>query len=183
MDRVREGFADSGIRADLNDIHVEHPFQFANFLLLDEAGIREYVGDVPAHTDDRPVLEFFSAFEFHQRNYLRENNLLDALPFRPGNVRRYVRNLDEEDAELFDKYALASRLWTEVLARFMSYGYMRYDTAEPPAEKLKKVERVLQLGMQAHDLLPATRALRDILRRLGMIRQTLLAETRHQRDA
>ena len=182
LNRVREGFADSGIRADLSDILVEHPFQFANFLLLDEDGIRSYVGDVPVHTDDRPLLEFFSAFEFYQRNHLRENNLLDALPFRPGNVRRLARNLDGQDAELFDKYTRAGQLWTEVLARFMSYGYMRYDTTEPAADKLKKVEGALQTGMQALDLLPANRALRDIMQRLSKVRQTLLGEARQRRE-
>ena len=176
LNRLREGFADPGIRADLNDIHVVHPFQFANFLLLDENGINDYVAEIPVHTDDRPILEFFSAFEFHQRNYLRENNLLDALSHRPGNVRDFVEHLAEQDFDLFDRYNRVALLWTEVLARFMSYAYMRYDNVEPAAEKLRKVEGAQELGAQALELLPATGALRDIQRRLGIMRRTLLAE-------
>ncbi len=171
LDRLREGFDNSSISADLKDVNITHPFQFVHFLLLDEDGVRDYVGEVPVHTDDRPILEFFTAFGFHQYSQLGDNNLLDALPFRPVDFRRFVVNLQEEESDLFDKYGRVSQLWSEVLGRYFSID--RYATS---ATELKKVDDAIQHGKVALEHLPATPSLRNIMHRLVAYRKTLLSQ-------
>jgi spermidine synthase len=46
------------IRADLASIHLDNPWRLVNTLLLSGQDLRDYLGDGPVNTDDRPILSY-----------------------------------------------------------------------------------------------------------------------------
>ncbi len=53
--RLQQGFADQQIAENLGLIGMNTPLQLVHCLHLDEAGYRQFCGDVPLHTDDHPI--------------------------------------------------------------------------------------------------------------------------------
>jgi spermidine synthase len=81
--RLAKLFADPEIGRDLAEIGIYDPRMFKSFLLLDEAATRNYAGDADLHTDDHPVLEFYSA-----RGYYSDKvKMSSVLGFRDSNSR------------------------------------------------------------------------------------------------
>jgi spermidine synthase len=115
---LKERFYQPAVLQDLQTIGVFHPFQFVHFMHLEEEGVREYTGSGSLHTDNRPVLEFSSPSSMYFAVPLMAMNLKGTLPFRPDDYRPYVSGLDEKDEQLFDKAALASRLWTDTISLY-----------------------------------------------------------------
>ena len=161
LNRLQEGFDDPDIGPDLAEIELTHPFQFVHCLLLDEDGVRRYVGNAPLHTDDRPVLEFSSPVNYYQRNETGDNNLWQTLRHRPQGFRQFVKNVNEKDVALFKTHGRVSQLWSEFTARYFSY----YPFGSPQME-LKNLEEAFKLGKEASQLLPASQSYRYLMERV-----------------
>ena len=76
--RLAKMFTEPDIVRDLAEIGIFNPRMFRSFLLLDETGTRHYAGNATLHTDDHPVLEFYSARDL----YSKEVNINSVLEFR-----------------------------------------------------------------------------------------------------
>jgi spermidine synthase len=81
--RLTRMFAEPDIGRDLAEIGIYDPRTFKSFLRLDEADTRHYAGNATLHTDDRPVLEFYSARDL----YSKEVRMDSVLEFR-GKISR-----------------------------------------------------------------------------------------------
>jgi spermidine synthase len=116
MRRMGAVMANKAVGADLESIGIQHPYQIAASLLLDEAGMRSFTADAPLHTDDDPVLEH--AANYH--NYLYYNdfvmNLEAALKYRPTSVENLIVGLSTEQQAEFEKVWVASGHWYEAFA-------------------------------------------------------------------
>jgi hypothetical protein len=104
------------VRDDLATIGIEHPYQIAASLLLDEAGMRAFTSGAPLHTDDDPVLEHMATYH----NYLYYNhfvsNLEAALRHRPASPEKLVAGLTPEERAEFERVWIASKHWYEAYA-------------------------------------------------------------------
>jgi spermidine synthase len=113
--RLAAGFADEGIGRDLAQIRMQDPLQLIHCLLLDETGMRTFVGDAPLHTDDLPRLEFTSPVSFYQRDQTFLTNLLSTTRLRPESHLPYVVNLPSGAEEQFQNHETASRAFYDFM--------------------------------------------------------------------
>ena len=152
LDQVRERMLMPGIREDLEEIGVNHPYQFVHFMHLDNAALRRYVGNAALHTDDRPVLEFTSLLSFYQtaENFLI--NMTDTLELRPKDYSAYVSMLSPEDQGPFDRYGQASRLWNEFYASV--YRYRAHKENRRRTSAMDELATMVRLGSAAKRLAP-----------------------------
>jgi len=147
MDRIQEGFSDPKIKDDLQKIRVNHPYQFVHFLLMGEDGIRQFTDQAPIHTDDHPVLEFYSVLSFYQWHDIDENNVLMSLAYRPKNIEGLLRGTI--DRELCTRFSQASEKWIEVIGRVSS------DSSSLPVKQRKEnLQVAIRLGKEATTLVP-----------------------------
>lgn len=117
MKRMSSAMAASReVRDDLATIGIEHPYQIADSLLLDEDGMRAFTSGAPLHTDDDPVLEHSATYH----NYLYYNhfvsNLEAALRFRPSSPEKFVVGLNPGELAEFKRVWIASKHWYEAFA-------------------------------------------------------------------
>ncbi len=113
--RLQQGFADPQIAENLGLIGVSTPLQLVHCLHLDEAGYRQFCGDVPLHTDDRPILEFSSPMTFYQYQETFEQNLAATLPLRPTDLRTFVSSAPEGLDVEFARHLKASQSFCHVV--------------------------------------------------------------------
>lgn len=150
--RLEQGFADAEIAENLRLIGMISPLQFIHSLHLDEVGYREFCGDVPVHTDDRPILEFSSPMSFYRYYETFGENLSETLAYRPRTFRRFVSHLpdnDTLDAE-FERHAVASQSFCEFLV--LMYDYIVAEKRQQFAgirELVAQALRVAESGMEA----------------------------------
>jgi spermidine synthase len=85
--RLKERFADAGVREGLVDIGFPTPESLFSTMLLDAAGIARFVGDAPLVTDDRPRLEFHDLARAGQR-FPTGDLLGEMMPLRIDPVVR-----------------------------------------------------------------------------------------------
>ena len=116
LGRLKEVYAIPEVRRDLEGIGVADLNQIASFLYLDHESFREYVGDGPLHTDDRPTLEFSSPVSFYSQRRsvfpLAEKwNSLRAESFLPllQNYTLQERAIFAQDEEFYRKLASVNR--------------------------------------------------------------------------
>ncbi|MDH5535899.1 MAG: hypothetical protein OEZ08_10075 [Betaproteobacteria bacterium] len=116
LGRLKEVYAIPEVRRDLEGIGVADLNQIASFLYLDHESFREYVGDGPLHTDDRPTLEFSSPVSFYSQRRsvfpLAEKwNSLRAESFVPllQNYTLQERAIFAQDEEFYRKLASVNR--------------------------------------------------------------------------
>ncbi len=146
--RVAEGFANPEVRRDLQEINVVHPYQFANFLHLDEAGFREFTGDGPLHTDDRPILEFTSPLSFYQKAPTFTANLAGVMRRRPPSLAPFLAGRVEDPA-LFVRYAEDSDLRSRLI-----FGLSLSRLALPAGEMRQKMTEAVQYAERSLELFP-----------------------------
>jgi len=56
--RIAERFADPAIRTALREVGIDNTADLLATYVTDRAGLERYVGDAPAVTDDRPLIEY-----------------------------------------------------------------------------------------------------------------------------
>jgi spermidine synthase len=80
--RMGTTFGREKVRTQLVKVGLENPAVFANLLLMDEDGVSRYIGNVPAHTDDRPAAEFVRVLEMrnHDINSVPQDFCVNDLP-------------------------------------------------------------------------------------------------------
>jgi len=61
--RIRQLLARPGIAADLKGINVDSAYDFFDWFVVGEEGLKALAGDGPRHTDDKPYLEFGAAIK------------------------------------------------------------------------------------------------------------------------
>jgi spermidine synthase len=137
-------FGFPGVESDLSSIDVSDPYELLCLFLMDERGLREYVGEGDIITDDRPVIEYF-LFRGGNQTYrysphVREGYLpvLEEMRTRFGDVRSILRNGDLIDKERFyekrivmqhrvDGTILRNRGWEDDARREFLYAAKRTD--------------------------------------------------------
>ncbi|MHC4879386.1 MAG: spermidine synthase [Planctomycetota bacterium] len=148
--RLQRGFSDTRISDSLQLIGMTEPLQFVHCLHLDETGYREFCGETPRHTDDRPILEFSSPMTFYQYHETFEANLAATLRLRPTVFRPYVVNVPDNVTAEFDRHQQASRKFCNVM--LLMYRHLiargRADRSKAVAA-LKLAINEAQSGMQA----------------------------------
>jgi spermidine synthase len=100
------------VAADLKEINCETPYKILDYLLFANEKVREFVGNVPLHTDDNMAVEYISGKVVSklESTYLNYKKLL---PYRTS-VKTYLANLDKatEDQktilETLDRYETAT---------------------------------------------------------------------------
>jgi spermidine synthase len=100
------------VAADLKEINCETPYKILDYLLFANEKVREFVGNVPLHTDDNMAVEYISGkvVSKTESSYLNYKKLL---PYRTP-VKTYLANLDKaaEDQniilETLDRYEIAT---------------------------------------------------------------------------
>lgn len=148
--RLQEGFAQPEVARNLELIGMTSPLQLIHCLHLDENGYRAYCGDVPFHTDDRPILEFSSPMSFYRYYETFRENLAETLKLRPTDFRPYVKNLPPETEGEMKSHRIASRCFCEVLVLFYSYIIDRERGSDEPAiASLKEAIEFSKTGMKA----------------------------------
>jgi spermidine synthase len=152
LDELKEKMLIPGIKEDLQEIGVNHPYQFIHFMHLDNAALRRYVGNAALHTDDRPILEFTSPLSFYQtaENFLL--NMTETLEFRPKDYSEYVSILSPDDQEQFDRYGQASQLWNEFYASV--YRYRAHKTNRRRTDAFNELVTMVHQGSEAKLLAP-----------------------------
>jgi spermidine synthase len=152
LDKVRERMLIPGIKEDLGEIGVHHPYQFVHFMHLDNAALRHYVGNAPLHTDDRPILEFTSLLSFYETAESFLSNMTDTLELRPKDYSEYVGVLSPENRERFDRYGQASRLWNEFYASV--YRYRAHKNSGQRTNAMNALATMVRQGYAAKRLAP-----------------------------
>lgn len=148
--RLQEGFAQPEVARNLELIGMTSPLQLIHCLHLDEEGYRTYCGEVPFHTDDRPILEFSSPISFYQYYETFRENLAETLQLRPTDFTPYVNNLPAEQKAEMESYRIASHCFCEVLVRFYAYLIDRErGAADRAIAALKEAIAFSQTGLQA----------------------------------
>jgi hypothetical protein len=56
--RIARGFQRQEVRADLESIGIDDPFEFLGLFVMEDAAVRAFAGDAPVITDDRTRLDF-----------------------------------------------------------------------------------------------------------------------------
>lgn len=116
MARMAAAMENPAVRGDLATIGIDHPYQVADDLLLDEGGMRAFTAGAPLHTDDDPVLEHSASYH----NYLYYNhfvdNLLGTLRYRPATPGELVTGLSPKERADFDRAWAASTDWYQAIA-------------------------------------------------------------------
>ncbi len=167
MRRLDEGFRNSKVREDLQRIHMVSPYQFVHGLHLDTDGVRKYVGDVPLHTDDWPILEFSSPQSHYEKTELFLANLEGSLPYRPKEFTPYISHLEAGQEESFHRYGKAAMLLMKMVAENQRY-MINYEIAtsrsvrkEQPAVHAEAVQAMrdalatgVSLAREAMEVLP-----------------------------
>lgn len=127
MKRMNSAMANGPVREDLATIGIEHPYQIAASLLLDEAGMRAFTAGARYHTDDDPVLEHSATYH----NFMYYNhfvtNLEAALKYRPATPDNLVQGLAPAERAEFGRVWVASKDWYEAFAAMSSMNV----TTEP----------------------------------------------------
>jgi len=97
--RLKNLFKQEALNKDLEEAQILDPLKLLSLFLIDEDGIRRYAGDVPVHTDDRPVLEFYPLNHFNQEVYLGEiyYHILD-------DPVKYILNLNDKDRDVMENF-------------------------------------------------------------------------------
>jgi spermidine synthase len=88
--RLTEAFSDSTIYKDFESILIDDPFTLISCFIADGNAVRQFCGEAPRHSDDRPILEFGLAKRGSAKPYL-SSNLEQMLALRP-NPMTYVTN-------------------------------------------------------------------------------------------
>lgn len=83
---ITEMMSDPAIKKDFAEINIDHPDQLISFLFMDEIGAEQYIGDVPLHTDDKLVLEFFKMTLF--------DGLVDFEKIKRYRIRDHKRHIN-----------------------------------------------------------------------------------------
>ena len=93
--QLKQKMSDPLINRDLAEIHIQSPLQIVSFLFLDETGVRNYAGDVPLHTDDKSILEFYAISSLDEKVQLSE-----ILKYRLKDFTGYVMNMSRAEQEI-----------------------------------------------------------------------------------
>ncbi len=80
--RFTEGFTRPAVAGDFAAIELRNSHLLLSSLMLDEGAVREYCGEGPRHTDNRPRLEFTSARARVLRDETTGTNLAELLLYR-----------------------------------------------------------------------------------------------------
>lgn len=163
MRRLEEGFANIKVREDLEKIQMISPLQLVHALHLDAEGVRRYVGDVPLHTDDRPILEFSSPLSFYDRNRTFLVNLEGSMRYRPKDYRPYVVHLDADQQELFDRHAKAAQLLIKMVAANHRYMINFQIATSPTVIREQPVARAEAVAAMRSALTAGLSHARDVL--------------------
>jgi spermidine synthase len=95
---------------DLVKISLTDPPRLLSCFIMDERGVKEYVGDVPIITDDRHGLEFSSPRTRILPLWKMWNENLNELLKSRVSVQPYIVNGDEGTRALVNRYREASTL-------------------------------------------------------------------------
>ncbi|MEW6302641.1 MAG: fused MFS/spermidine synthase [Verrucomicrobiota bacterium] len=134
--RLKRAFASDPVRADLAAIGVLHTFQFIHFAHLIDDGYREYTGDGPLHTDDRPILEFTEISGFFAAGDKRQHRISDLWKFKPKDLRARLVNLSDADLPELDRYERFAQVW----------GGFIHRSAQPPQTRAER-KAFLEAGL------------------------------------
>ncbi len=91
--RLQGIFSDDAIREDLAEIGFLNFGQILRTLMLDAEGARQYAGEVPLHTDDRPILEFHTVAS----SWGAQVNLDTVLSYSVPAFNEYLINFTQRD--------------------------------------------------------------------------------------
>ncbi|MBC8289804.1 MAG: hypothetical protein H8E37_05755, partial [Planctomycetes bacterium] len=148
--RLRAGFGNPVIAADLKSIGVTEPLQLLHCLHLDEDGYRKFCGDSKLHTDNRPILEFSSPLSFYKYDETFYENLQETLALRPKSFAPYIRNLPEGLGEDMKRHEVASLSFCEVVLRFYKFTIeARRNNFRKATEPLNEAIEISKRGMVA----------------------------------
>ncbi len=137
-------FGIPGVESDLSSIDISDPIDLLSVFLMDERGLREYVGEGDTITDDKPIIEHF-LFRGGNRTYryspnVREGYLpvLEEMRIRFGDARSILRSGDLIDKDRFYEHRMAmehrmdgtilrNRGWEDDARREFLYAVERTD--------------------------------------------------------
>jgi len=109
--RFREAFAIPEVAHDLSLVGVEHPYHLAQFMYLDDHGMREWVGTGRLHTDDKPILEFASTLSLYSRR-VSLFPMLDRFDrLRPSSYMSLLQSADDDARNEFERIEKFARTW------------------------------------------------------------------------
>jgi hypothetical protein len=147
MRRLRQMAESAEVRGDLQVIGLGDPLQLPLFLYLDEAGYRQFVGDGPLHTDDRPRLEFSSPVSHY--NYGITDEFVDRLhsirASRPASYAAYLDEATPEETQRLEQFEAVHRNWAEVLDFYLFDKRAQADREHFRARVEVMIEEVLKL--------------------------------------
>lgn len=81
------------VASDLKEIHTETPYKLLDYFMFANQRVRDFVGDVPLHTDDNMAVEYLSGRALSQSRTSRLN-YIELLKYRTS-VKDYLINLDK----------------------------------------------------------------------------------------
>jgi spermidine synthase len=109
--RFRQAFSIPRVAHDLSLVGVEHPYHLAQFMYLDEHGMREWVGDGPLHTDDKPILEFAATLSLYSRR-VSLFPMLDRFDrLRSPSYESLLLDADDDERREFSRIEKFARTW------------------------------------------------------------------------
>jgi len=97
------------VAADLKEINCETPYKILDFFLFANRKVKEFVGNVPLHTDDNMAVEYLSgrALSKSVTSYLNYVSLLD---YRTP-VENYLENLEAASAGSDEITRILGKYW------------------------------------------------------------------------
>jgi spermidine synthase len=169
-ERLREAFAIPEVRRDLARVGIDDPYQITTFMYLDHEAYQRYAGNVPLHTDDRPILEFSSPVSA----FLRPKSLYPRVELWDSlRARSFAPLLDGATGQERTSYAAAEQFYRK-LGAVNRRVLLKMDAG---IERIADLEAGLQLLSEALTLRPADpHALRtkdDLERELAALRARL----------
>lgn len=146
FNRLRDGMALPAVARDLRDVGIEDPLLFPFFLYLDEEAIRQYVDSAALHTDDHPILEFFSPAGYYYEDkvatvFLRLHQLA---VLQPKDVRPYVAGLRKLEETKLARYSDFSKY----LAKANRYLYFFEPRSREEELRIQEADRAARNALR-----------------------------------
>lgn len=148
--RFAEAFEIPKVKDSLQQIGLVHPMQLVTCLQLDEDGYRQFCGDLPLHTDNRPTLEFSSPLSFYQYNETFCDNMVAQLQLRPTDFRPLVVHGPAADDPLWESHQVAADAGCDVILGMYQFQTLwRRRQAEAATSVLIRSMQSAEAGMAA----------------------------------
>jgi len=107
VEAIVRGFSRPEIARDLAEIHYAHPLDLIDNLLASGHSLRQALGDIEPHSDDRPTVEYESGRQGNGSQGWRIN--MAWLARYRVSLLDYLPDSHPWEAELVNRYELASR--------------------------------------------------------------------------